>query len=325
MIDRRTSDFLAEFLASANRDPAVLDRFLLHGPDRGGRSARPRLKIAFFDFWPEFDPTANFFVDILSGRFDLSVVDNDSDLAIVSVFGTRHREARTARALFFTGENVRPPLDGVDMSVSFDRIDDPRHYRLPLYVMHAWDHRREGATPHFCHPVLPPVPPTREEAAKRKFCAFLYKNPNCARRNDFFQMLCARRHVDSVGWLLNNTGSVVKMGWLPKIRVFSRYRFAFAFENASHPGYLTEKILDAFQAGAVPLYWGDPGVLRDVAAGSFVDVPRYSSDEEAIDAILAIDDDYDTYRRYRSTAPFLGTEDFYFDAFRLAEWIESRL
>ena len=325
MIDQRTSDFLAEYLASANQDPAVLDCFLLHGPERGGRSARPRLKIAFFDFWPEFDPSTNFFVDILSSRFDVSVVDNDSDLAIVSVFGTRHREARTARGLFFTGENVRPPLDGVHMSVSFDRIDDPRHYRLPLYVMHAWDHRREGATQHFCHPVLPPVPPTREEAAERKFCAFLYKNPNCARRNDFFQMLCARRHVESVGWLLNNTGSVVKMGWMPKIRVFSRYRFAFAFENSSYPGYLTEKILDAFQAGVVPLYWGDPGVLRDVAAGSFIDVSRYSSDEEAIDAILAADDDYDTYRRYRSTAPFLGTEDFYFDAFRLAEWIESRL
>ena len=161
MIDRRTKDFLAEFLASANKDPAVLDRFLLYGPERGGRGARPRLKIAFFDFWPEFNPADNFFVDILSSRFDVSVVENDCDLAVVSVFGTRHREARTARALFFTGENVRPPLDGVDMSVSFDRIDHPRHYRLPLYVMHAWDHRREGATPHFCHSVLPPVPPTR--------------------------------------------------------------------------------------------------------------------------------------------------------------------
>ena len=325
MIDQRTSDFLSEFLASPDRDPSVLDRFLLQGPELGRRGAKPRLKIAFFDFWPEFDPAANFFVEILSARFELSVVDNDCDLAIVSVFGTRHREARTARALFFTGENVRPPLDGVDMSVSFDRIDDPRHYRLPLYVMHAHDHVREGATRHFCQSVLPPVPPIREEAAKRKFCAFLYKNPNCERRNAFFQMLCARRHVESVGWLLNNTGSVVKMGWLPKIRVFSRYRFAFAFENAAYPGYLTEKILDAFQAGVVPLYWGDPGVLRDVAAGSFIDVSRYSSDEEACEAILAIDDDYDLYRRYRSTAPFLGTEDFHFDAFRLAEWIESRL
>ena len=32
-----------------------------------------------------------------------------------------------------------------------------------------------------------------------------------------------------------------------------------------------------------------------------------------------------TLGRYRSTPPFLGAEDFYFDAYRLAEWIESRL
>ena len=325
MIDQRTRAFLSSFLDSPRKDPALLDRFLLHGPDHGRRSVKPPLKIAFYDFWPEFDRSANFFIEILSSRFELSVVENDSDLAIVTVFGGSHREARAGRRLFFTGENVRPPLDDFDMSVSFDRIDDPRHYRLPLYVVHAHDHLREGAAPHFCHPVLPPVPPTRQEFADRKFCAFLYKNPNGTRRNEFFHALCARRTVESVGWHLNNTRTVVKMGWLPKIRVFARYRFAFAFENAAYPGYQTEKILDVFQAGGVPLYWGNSEVGREVAEGSFIDVSRFASDEEAIAAILAADDDYDTYCRYRSTPPFLGADEFHFDAFRLAEWIESRL
>ncbi|MGR0186583.1 glycosyltransferase family 10 domain-containing protein [Azospirillum aestuarii] len=325
MLDQRTSAFLEEFLAKPGGDPERLDRFLLHGPYRGRRGGRPRLKLAFHDFWPEFDTGTNFFIEILSSRFDLSVVEDDSDLAIVSVFGGRHRAARSRRTLFFTGENVRPPLDGFDMAVSFDRVGDPRHYRLPLYVMHAYEHMREGAVPHFCSPVLPPVPPSRAAFAERNFCAFLYKNPNGERRNRFFPALDARRRVDSVGWHLNNTGSVVKMGWLAKIRVFERYRFAFAFENASHPGYLTEKILDVFQAGAVPLYWGDPDVEREVAAGSFIDVSRFAMDEEAAEHILALDGDYDAYCAYRTVAPFLGTEEFHFDAYRLADWIESRL
>ncbi|WP_448207829.1 glycosyltransferase family 10 domain-containing protein [Azospirillum sp. sgz302134] len=325
MIDRRTSAFLADFLASPSRDPVHLDRFLLYGPQGFKVGGKPRLTVAFHDFWPDFDAADNFFIDILSARFDVTVVEDGSDLAILSVFGDRHRSARTRRSLFFTGENIRPPLDAVDMAVSFDRIDDPRHFRLPLYVVHAYAHMREGATDHFCHPVLPPAPPTREAFANRKFCAFLYKNPNGERRNAFFHALSARRGVDSVGWHLNNTGSVVKMGWLPKIRVFSRYRFAFAFENSSHPGYLTEKILDVFQAGAVPLYWGDPDVRRDVAAGSFIDLSRFASDEEACEHILALDGDYDAWCGYRGTAPFLGTEDFHFDAYRLTEWIESRL
>jgi len=324
-MDRRTRAFLDEFLADPRSDPGLLDTFLLHGPGWDASRVRPRLKISFYDFWPEFNKSDNFLNEILSARFDVDVVEDDADLAVVSVFGNKHRGARAKRTLFFTGENVRPPLDAFDMSVSFDRIDDPRHFRLPLYVMHAYDHMREGATSNYCRPVLPPVPPTREAFEKRKFCAFLYKNPNADRRNVFFQALNAKRRVDSVGWHLNNTGIVVKPGWLPKIRVFSGYRFAFAFENARYPGYLTEKILDVFQAEAVPLYWGDPDVTRDVVAGSFIDMSRFASDEEALEAVSAIDDDYDAYRRYRATPPFLGAPDFYFDAYRLVEWIESRL
>lgn len=325
MIDPRTSAFLAAFFADPTPDPARLDRFLLGGPDADVERAKPRLRLAFHDFWPEFDTASNFFVALLSNRFAVEVVADDSDLAIISVFGTRHQTARSHRTLFFTGENVRPPLDAFDMAVSFDRIDDPRHYRLPLYVAHAHDHMREEATSHFCQPLLPPVAPTKQEFAERKFCAFLYKNPNAERRNNFFHALNSRRRVEAVGWHLNNTGSVVKMGWLPKIRVFSRYLFAFAFENSSHPGYLTEKILDVFQAGGVPLYWGDPDLRREVAEGSFIDVSRFPSDAAACAHILAVANDYDAYRRYRTTPPFLGTEEFHFDAFRLTEWIEARL
>lgn len=325
MIDPRTEAALQEFAANPGLDPSLLDLFLLFGPSYGQRQAKTPLTVAFHDFWPEFDKRENVFTEILSHRFAVTVVEDGCDLAIVSVFGTRHREARARRSLYFTGENRRPPLDAFDMAVSFDRIDDPRHFRLPLYVMHAFEHMREGATAHFCQPLLPPVPPTREAFAARKFCAFLYKNPHGTRRNDFFQALHARRPIDSVGWHLNNTGSVVKTGWLPKIRTFAKYRFAFAFENSSHPGYLTEKILDVFQAGAVPLYWGDPDVTRDVVPGSFIDVSRFADDEEAVAAVLAMDDDYDAYRRCRSVSPFVGAPDFYFDAYRLAEFIESRL
>ncbi len=324
-IDPRTAAFLEDFLAAPGRDPALLDRFLLYGPDGPRTGAKPRLKLAFHDFWPDFDPSTSFFAAVLAGRFDVALVEDDSDLAIVSVFGDRRRGARSRRTLFFTGENVRPPLDAFDMAVSFDRIEDARHFRLPLYVLYAYHHAQDKATPWYCQPLLPPAAPTREEFAARKFCAFLYKNPNAERRNVFFHALDSRRRVDSVGWHLNNTGTVVRMGNLPKLRVFARYRFAFAFENASHPGYVTEKIFDCLQAGVVPLYWGAPDIGRDVAAGSFIDVSRFASDEEACEHILTVDDDYDLWRQHRVTPPFQGVEAFHFDAFRLVEWIEARL
>ena len=38
------------------------------------------------------------------------------------------------------------------------------------------------------------------------------------------------------------------------------YMFSIAHENASYPGYFTEKILDCFATGTVPIYWGDPDI-----------------------------------------------------------------
>ena len=40
------------------------------------------------------------------------------------------------------------------------------------------------------------------------------------------------------------------------------FRFAMAFENANVSGYVTEKIVNAFLAGAIPIYWGHPDVFK---------------------------------------------------------------
>lgn len=40
------------------------------------------------------------------------------------------------------------------------------------------------------------------------------------------------------------------------------YMFSFAHENAYYPGYFTEKVLDCFATGTVPIYWGDPEIGR---------------------------------------------------------------
>jgi hypothetical protein len=41
-----------------------------------------------------------------------------------------------------------------------------------------------------------------------------------------------------------------------------RYMFSIAYENAYYPGYFTEKILDCFATGTVPIYRGDPEISK---------------------------------------------------------------
>jgi hypothetical protein len=46
-----------------------------------------------------------------------------------------------------------------------------------------------------------------------------------------------------------------------KLAILSAYRYAAAFENSVGLDYVTEKVYDAFAAGAVPLYLGAPNVV----------------------------------------------------------------
>jgi hypothetical protein len=48
--------------------------------------------------------------------------------------------------------------------------------------------------------------------------------------------------------------------------------FNVCFENSERPGYITEKILEAFLGGAIPLYWGGGGREREVLpAAAYLD------------------------------------------------------
>lgn len=53
-----------------------------------------------------------------------------------------------------------------------------------------------------------------------------------------------------------------------KANVLSQYRFSVVMENNQTRGYFSEKLLDCFLTGCIPLYWGPPdiGLLFDTRA-----------------------------------------------------------
>lgn len=62
-----------------------------------------------------------------------------------------------------------------------------------------------------------------------------------------------------------------------KKRTIANYKFALCFENTVYPGYLTEKIIDCFVAGVIPIYFGDPMVERIIPPEIFIDMRKYST------------------------------------------------
>jgi hypothetical protein len=135
--------------------------------------------------------------------------------------------------------------------------------------------------------------------AKPHFCNFIYSNRAAGPERDaLFHALNSSKPVLSAGRHLNNTVSADARhpGLEPnaaKRRLMSECRFSLALENSSHPGYVTEKIADAFLARSVPIYWGDPLVSQEFNPAAFIHARDFESHSALVDHILELDRDED--------------------------------
>ena len=104
-------------------------------------------------------------------------------------------------------------------------------------------------------------------------------------RNKFFDKLSEYKTVDSGGSYKNNVGGAVsdKLGFL------KNYKFSICFENSKTQGYISEKLSDAFEAGTIPIYYGDDTVLEILNNRSYIHVKDENDFEEKIELIKKID------------------------------------
>ena len=264
---------------------------------------RPRLKIKFTDLCDGWDIKNNVFSELLAEDYELEFSDKP-DLVLFMPFGTDHLN-HTCRKVFITGENVRPDFSVCDFAFSFDHLDDSRNYRFPLAL---WDNAQ------------PPPSWDPEQALRKKdrFCNFLYSNASCRARYELFENLSLYKKVDSGGRHRNNLGYRVD----DKIDFLSRYKFTIAYENISYPGYVTEKISDAFAANSLPIYWGNPVVDRDFNPASFINYHDLGSNDAVIERIIELDNDDDAYLEVTSQPRYAENP---FPDFAKPERIKERL
>ena len=71
----------------------------------------------------------------------------------------------------------------------------------------------------------------------------------------------------------------------------SDFKFTFAFENSSFPGYVTEKIYEPMFVNSIPIYWGSELIHKDFNTKSFVNCHDFNNDDEVIDRIIQLDQD----------------------------------
>jgi hypothetical protein len=70
------------------------------------------------------------------------------------------------------------------------------------------------------------------------------------------------------------------------IEEYSNCKFVLAMENCDKDGYITEKILNVYVAGAIPIYWGNKMVKELFNPKSFIYINDFENIEKCVEFIL---------------------------------------
>ncbi len=240
------------------------------------------IKLGYVDISRTLNPKKDWFYKLLSQKYQIEISDSP-DYLIYGLFGNKHH-AYNCIKIFFTGENTVPNFNCCDYALGFHYISfGDRYLRLPLW--------RLGLEPNAQKVMRPKM--SNQAALRRKFCAMVVSNMKQTDgiREAFFEKLSRYKTVDSGGRYKNNVGGPVS----DKKAFLKNYKFSLAFENTSSLGYCTEKLMDAFQAGTIPIYYGDPSVAQDFNAKAFINCHDYNSIDDVIEAIRRLDSDDEAY------------------------------
>jgi hypothetical protein len=234
------------------------------------------IKLKFVDFWEEFDTAQNMFTELLAEKYNI-VISDEPDYIIYSVFGFEHLKYEGIR-IFYTGENIRPDFNTCDYAIAFDWLNfADRYIRFPLYLFGPVTLAEAAAKHVFSHEDL---------VGKTEFCNYIYSNAQAhPARKSFFNLLSQYKQIDSGGKHLNNIGYLVD----DKVDFQKKYKFSIAFENSSTSGYTTEKIVQAFAARTIPIYWGNPDIAQEFNTKSFINCHEYDSIIDVIKKVIELD------------------------------------
>lgn len=271
-----------------------------------------KIKLGFTNMWEGFNPSRNFFVDLLNHNgYDATGTDDLTNIDLL-IFGPFDKPLSMHLAkpevnvscpkVFFTGENVDCSFDA-DLHLTFNPKEDDKHIRLPLWMLFVNWFGTENSLEQ--NPQTLPVElltqshPIDFDSRPEEF-SFVVSNPSNEIRNEIFYKLSEKYKVNSGGRLHNNIGGPLKClyggggaGDIEKHKFLEKHRFNICFENSKGPGYVTEKLLHAKLAGCVPLYWGSSEAVEDFLPEGFINLSDCENTEtmmEKISGILAFSD-----------------------------------
>ena len=245
-----------------------------------------KIYVKYMDFWPAFRLERFDVHRILLEKYDVVLSDNP-DYVIFGEFGGENygiENRFNCVKLFLTIENRGPNFDNTDYAIGIHYLENgDRYFRKPTET-----HQLTAF-----HSVYNMTKVRGVDIKKKKFCAWVVSNGSGSARNLFFDKLSEYKTVDSGGGFRNNVGGPVE----DKLKFLENYKFSICFENSKTDGYISEKLSDAFEAGTIPIYYGDDTVQELVNTKSYIHVKDENEFDEKIELIKKIDQNDTLYEQ----------------------------
>ena len=228
----------------------------------------PPLSVYFHNFWNGFTEKTDaidcsFFVKLLEKTFSrpihISTSPDNADVLVESIFGHMsylHYKKWTATILY-TGEThyfQRPDVDKYDCVLGFEETGG-NFVKCPLYIVFLISNQ----------PILrqftentATIEVPRNQMIPPNTASVIISNIHGGERLAFLNHLEKKMPVNYGGKYKNNIGRIVSGQFnSPEMTDFYRGgKFAITMENGDRPHYITEKIVNGFRSGVIPVYWG---------------------------------------------------------------------
>jgi len=263
-------------------------------PFKDGKIEQPMKKIWVDDYWSSYNVYHNPLIEMLKQHFNLEFNSIEPDYVICSVFG-KNALTYDAVRIVVVGENFTPDFQHYDYAVGFEHIQIEDRY------LH-WAGKDKYANPYGeCYringEIMYDLAMSKHERVdikefmNRGFCCRVVSNDLCSVREEFFERLNEKCYVASGGRTKNNLQPPEPVK--DKHKFLEKYKFNIAIENGVSPGYTTEKIYQAWAAGCIPIYWGNPEIAKEYNEEAFVNCHNFSSIDEAVKYVLELSQDED--------------------------------
>ena len=200
-------------------------------------------------------------------------------------------------------------------SANYDLVLDSKttelnNVDLPLFVYYTHFHNFFDKL--INRPIITKVP--------KHFCCFIVSNSNCNIRNKMFDLLNRYKKVDSYGKYANKMGFNLSFSYSTENfrKILSNYKFIICFENTKIGTYSTEKIVNPYVSGTIPIYWSSHHIKNIFNPDSmlFLEDETELSFQNLISKIIELDNSDEKYLEFVNR-PVFRSMDYWNDNYTI--------